>query len=392
MLPRFAHGLRRGKCARPRWTGRRSTPRPASSSWRLTRFISSPPNRPNASPGQTDPAHRRRLQLFLLRRRAATKFPSPAPRSFTIRRPQTLVEETARRARACARICSRPSARRGTRLGPMKKNLATETGLPQIEVIAVLLARHRRGRCRRARQRRELGLLEFRHLVAHGRRMAQARHQRTGPLARVHQRNRFRRYRPPPQKHRRPLDRPGMPPALGEGREEIRFCQARKTRRRRAAVRLAHQSRRPAFFKPGRHAEKDRRVLPRKPASPCPPTTAPTCAAFTKASPCFTASSCAGWNGSPARKSSGCTSSAAAARTCTLNQFAANALKIPVIAGPTECAALGNILVQAIALGHLPSLAAAREVVRNSFELKTVTPQDSAQWDAAAARFEKLLS
>jgi rhamnulokinase len=76
----------------------------------------------------------------------------------------------------------------------------------------------------------------------------------------------------------------------------------------------------------------------------------------------------------------------------TLNQFAANALKIPVIVGPAECAALGNILVQAIALGHLPSLAAAREVVRNSYELKTVTPQDAAQWDASATRFEKLLS
>ena len=75
-----------------------------------------------------------------------------------------------------------------------------------------------------------------------------------------------------------------------------------------------------------------------------------------------------------------------------LNQFSANALKIPVITGPTECAALGNILVQAIALGHLESHAAAREVVRNSFELKTFTPQDSEQWDAAAKRFEKLLS
>jgi rhamnulokinase len=75
-----------------------------------------------------------------------------------------------------------------------------------------------------------------------------------------------------------------------------------------------------------------------------------------------------------------------------LNQCAANALKIPVLAGPTECTATGNILIQAIALGHLPSLAAAREVVRASFELKTFTPQDSAQWDAAAARFEKLVS
>src|SRR5208283_1478456 len=75
-----------------------------------------------------------------------------------------------------------------------------------------------------------------------------------------------------------------------------------------------------------------------------------------------------------------------------LNQCAANALKIPVLVGPTECTALGNVLIQAIVLGHLESHAVAREVVRNSFELKIVTPQDSAQWDAAAIRFEKLLS
>ncbi|HEY2329246.1 MAG TPA: rhamnulokinase family protein [Verrucomicrobiae bacterium] len=78
-------------------------------------------------------------------------------------------------------------------------------------------------------------------------------------------------------------------------------------------------------------------------------------------------------------------------KDATLNQFTANALKIPVLAGPTECAALGNILVQAIALGHLESHEAAREVVRNSFELKTFTPQDSAEWDAAAARFEQFV-
>ncbi len=74
-----------------------------------------------------------------------------------------------------------------------------------------------------------------------------------------------------------------------------------------------------------------------------------------------------------------------------LNQFAANALQIPVIAGPTECTALGNILIQAIALGHLPSLKAAREVVRNSFEVKTIKPTAKAEWDAAFKRFEKLV-
>jgi len=74
-----------------------------------------------------------------------------------------------------------------------------------------------------------------------------------------------------------------------------------------------------------------------------------------------------------------------------LNQCTANAVKIPVLVGPTECTATGNLLIQAIALGHLPSHAAAREVVRNSFELKTITPQSTVEWDAAAARFEKLL-
>jgi rhamnulokinase len=74
-----------------------------------------------------------------------------------------------------------------------------------------------------------------------------------------------------------------------------------------------------------------------------------------------------------------------------LNQFAANALQIPVIAGPTECTALGNILIQAIAQGHVASLAAAREVVRNSFEVTTIQPQAAAEWDAAFARFEKLV-
>jgi rhamnulokinase len=76
----------------------------------------------------------------------------------------------------------------------------------------------------------------------------------------------------------------------------------------------------------------------------------------------------------------------------TLNQCAANAMKIPVLAGPTECTALGNILVQSIALGHVASHAAAREIVRNSFEVKNVTPQSSPEWDAAAVRFEKLVS
>lgn len=73
-----------------------------------------------------------------------------------------------------------------------------------------------------------------------------------------------------------------------------------------------------------------------------------------------------------------------------LNQFTANALQRPVVTGPIEATAAGNILVQAIGLGHLPSLEAARAVVRRSFDLATVRPSDAGAWDAAFARFEQL--
>ena len=49
-----------------------------------------------------------------------------------------------------------------------------------------------------------------------------------------------------------------------------------------------------------------------------------------------------------------------------LNQLTADALGIPVWAGPVEATAMGNILVQAMAAGEIADLAALREVVRSS--------------------------
>lgn len=57
-------------------------------------------------------------------------------------------------------------------------------------------------------------------------------------------------------------------------------------------------------------------------------------------------------------------------RNGLLNQLTADALGIPVWAGPVEATAMGNILVQAMASGEIPHLAALRETVR-----KSVTPQ-----------------
>jgi len=74
-----------------------------------------------------------------------------------------------------------------------------------------------------------------------------------------------------------------------------------------------------------------------------------------------------------------------------LNQFTANALQIPVVAGPVEATAAGNLLVQAIALGDLPSLAAARQVLRESFPVQTFEPENTAEWQAAFDRFRALI-
>ena len=72
-----------------------------------------------------------------------------------------------------------------------------------------------------------------------------------------------------------------------------------------------------------------------------------------------------------------------------LNQFTANTLQIPVLTGPVEATAVGNVLIQAIALGHLASLQAAREVVRDSMEMREVQPKAGGDWLAAYDQFSR---
>jgi sugar (pentulose or hexulose) kinase len=63
-----------------------------------------------------------------------------------------------------------------------------------------------------------------------------------------------------------------------------------------------------------------------------------------------------------------------------LNQFAADATGKTVIAGPVEATASGNVLMQAKATGQIKTLAEARQIVRNSFELRQYQPQDVERW------------
>jgi rhamnulokinase len=71
-----------------------------------------------------------------------------------------------------------------------------------------------------------------------------------------------------------------------------------------------------------------------------------------------------------------------------LCQLASDATGRPVIAGPVEATATGNVLMQALGRGRIGSLEQAREVVRRSFPLDHYAPADSRdRWEAAYARF-----
>jgi rhamnulokinase len=74
-------------------------------------------------------------------------------------------------------------------------------------------------------------------------------------------------------------------------------------------------------------------------------------------------------------------------RNRLLNQLTADATGREVIAGPVEATAIGNILLQAIALGHVSSLPDARALVRRSFEVTSYEPQINPAWDDAYSRY-----
>jgi sugar (pentulose or hexulose) kinase len=74
-------------------------------------------------------------------------------------------------------------------------------------------------------------------------------------------------------------------------------------------------------------------------------------------------------------------------RNRLLNQFTADATGCGVVAGPVEATAIGNILLQAIGLGHLSSLAEGRALVRRSFDLTSYESHPSAAWDEAYNRY-----
>jgi len=74
-----------------------------------------------------------------------------------------------------------------------------------------------------------------------------------------------------------------------------------------------------------------------------------------------------------------------------LNQFTADATQCTCLTGPVEATALGNVVMQGIALGHIESLEYARNLVRKSFPPLVYQPGESKEWDQAYMRLLEVI-
>jgi rhamnulokinase len=75
-----------------------------------------------------------------------------------------------------------------------------------------------------------------------------------------------------------------------------------------------------------------------------------------------------------------------------LCQLTADAARLPVVAGPVEATALGNVMVQAFAQGRVASLEEIRAVVSDSFQGSTYEPGgDPEEWSGLHERFSRLI-
>jgi rhamnulokinase len=73
-----------------------------------------------------------------------------------------------------------------------------------------------------------------------------------------------------------------------------------------------------------------------------------------------------------------------------LNQATADAAGRPVMAGPAEATATGNLLLQSIASGRLASLAEGRRVIARAVDPKRFEPRERPGWAEAAARYDEI--
>jgi rhamnulokinase len=79
-------------------------------------------------------------------------------------------------------------------------------------------------------------------------------------------------------------------------------------------------------------------------------------------------------------------------KNALLNQFTADAMGLPVVAGPEEATVVGNFMVQAMGLGAIGGMRDAQTIIKNAFPIKRFDPADRTEWDKAYNKFLALIA
>ena len=74
-----------------------------------------------------------------------------------------------------------------------------------------------------------------------------------------------------------------------------------------------------------------------------------------------------------------------------LCELTAQSLGIPVVAGPVEATALGNIVLQLVALGEIESIEQGRKIIAENEKVKTFNEVHTPDWDEAYKRFCEII-
>ena len=74
-----------------------------------------------------------------------------------------------------------------------------------------------------------------------------------------------------------------------------------------------------------------------------------------------------------------------------LCELASESIGIPVIAGPIEATALGNIVLQLIALGEIETISQGRKIIAEAEKVKKYEGVHTPEWDEAFERFSKII-
>lgn len=77
-------------------------------------------------------------------------------------------------------------------------------------------------------------------------------------------------------------------------------------------------------------------------------------------------------------------------RNDLLNQWTANAVGVPVVAGPSEATAIGNVMIQALTAGAAKDILSMRQLINKSIPLTTFQPQDVETWETAYLHYKQV--